>query len=321
MVYFLISLATILFLVWFVVTQPFTGATNHDTKIDVSNTNLRRHVYTLSETLPPRAPDPAALDIAAAYIRSEFTRHSDRVRDQEFQVEGKTFRNVIARFGPATGPRIVVGAHYDTAGGLPGADDNASGVAGLIELTRVLGSAPPPTAVDVVAFTLEEVPFFRTGQMGSAVHAQALRTDAVNVKLMLSLEMIGYFDDRPNSQSYPMPLLKLFYPSTGNFIAVVGNLSQLRVVRNTKRIMSGATALPVYSLNGPSSIPGVDFSDHVNYWHQGFPAAMITDTAFYRNSAYHSPEDTADRLDYDRMAQVVQGVAAVIYEFPEVLSP
>ena len=127
--------------------------------------------------------------------------------------------------------------------------------------------------------------------------------------------MIGYFDDRPGSQSYPSPILRPFYPDTGNFIAVVGNLGQLGVVRRTKRIMRGASPLPVYSLNGPGFIPGVDFSDHLNYWKHDFPAIMITDTAFYRNTAYHSPHDTADRLDYVRMAQVVQGVLAVVYDF------
>ena len=315
MFYLLTALATILFGIWFVVTQPFVGSTNFNAEVEASSANLRRHVYTLSMHLPPRAPNPAMLDATADYIRGEFAQYSDRVHDQEFQVEGETFRNVIARFGPATGPRIVVGAHYDTAGGLPGADDNASGVAGLIELARMFERIPPTTAVDIVAFTLEEPPFFRTGQMGSAVHARALRDDGVIVVLMLSLEMIGYFDDRPNSQFYPMLLLKPFYPSIGNFIAVVGNLSQLSVVRKTKRIMAGATTLPVFSLNGPSSIPGVDFSDHINYWQQGFPAVMITDTAFYRNPTYHTADDTPDRLDFDRMAQVVQGVAAVIYEF------
>lgn len=317
MVYFLVALAAVSFLMWFVVTQPFIDPKSQDRVADVSSANLRRHVYMLSEQLPPRAPEPTALDITAAYIRDQFAHYSDAVRDQEFQVEGETFRNVIASFGPAMGPRMVVGAHYDTEGGLPGADDNASGVAGLIELSRVLGRNPPLTAVDLIAFTLEEMPFFRTGKMGSAVHAEALRANDVEVKLMLSLEMIGYFDDRPDSQSYPMPLLRLFYPSSGNFIAVVGNLSQLLAVRKTKRIMRGAVTLPVYSLNGPSFIPGVDFSDHVNYWQQGFPAVMITDTAFYRNDAYHSARDTADRLDYDRMVQVVQGILAVIHEFPK----
>ena len=132
---------------------------------------------------------------------------------------------------------------------------------------------------------------------------------------MISLEMIGYFNDHPDSQSYPSPILAPFYPDTGNFIAVVGNLGQLQVVRRAKRVMRGASPLPVYSLNGPGFIPGVDFSDHLNYWHYDFPAIMITDTAFYRNPAYHTAGDTADQLDYDRMAQVVQGVLAVIHDF------
>jgi hypothetical protein len=143
--------------------------------------------------------------------------------------------------------------------------------------------------------------------MGSAVHAKSLRARGLAIRLMISLEMIGYFSDEPNSQGFPLPLFRLFYPSRGNFILVVDRLFS-NSARELKQAMSAASDLPVYSINAPAIIPGVDFSDHLSFWNEGYPAVMVTDTAFYRNPAYHSPLDTPDRLDYARMAQVVGGV-------------
>jgi hypothetical protein len=166
--------------------------------------------------------------------------------------------------------------------------------------------------VELVAFTLEEQPHFHTAQMGSAVHVASLTQQGIPVRVMFSLEMIGYFTDAPQSQSFPLPFLAAFYPSQGNFIALVGNLSQGLVVRSLKKAMQSASPLPVYSINAPRFVPGVDFSDHRNYWQAGYNAVMVTDTAFYRNPHYHTLQDTADRLDYDRMAMVVQGVYAAV---------
>jgi hypothetical protein len=209
-------------------------------------------------------------------------------------------------------PYVVVGAHYDTAGPLPGADDNASGVAGLLELARALGAAPPEGRVDLVAYTLEEPPFFMTPRMGSAVHAASLRREGIEVRAMISLEMIGYFTDAPNSQTFPLGILRFFYPRTGNFIAVVGKLGQGSTLRRIKQAMRAASDLPVESINAPTWIPGVDFSDHRSYWMAGYPAAMITDTAFYRNDRYHTVQDTPESLDYSRMAKVVEGVHCAV---------
>jgi Zn-dependent M28 family amino/carboxypeptidase len=219
---------------------------------------------------------------------------------------------VIAHFGPETEERIVVGAHYDTAGPLPGADDNASGVAGLIELARLFARQQPPLRVELVAFSLEEPPYFRTTGMGSSVHAQSLRQQNVRVRAMFSLEMIGCFLDTPNSQLFPIGVLSALYPSTGNFIAVVGRLGDVLLVRRTKAAMRNAAPLPVYSINAPRFVPGVDFSDHMSYWEAGYSAVMITDTAFFRNRNYHTAEDTAEKLDYKRMAMVVEGVYAAV---------
>jgi Zn-dependent M28 family amino/carboxypeptidase len=197
---------------------------------------------------------------------------------------------------------------------LPGADDNASGVAGLIELARLLGAQPPPVRVELVAFSLEEPPYFGSTGMGSSVHAESLRKQNIRVKAMFSLEMIGYFSDAPNSQHFPAAVLSALYPSTGNFISVVGRVSDWSLVRRTKAAMRNASPLPVYSINAPTFIPGVDFSDQKNYWHAGYSAVMITDTAFYRNRNYHTALDTEEKLDYKRMAMVVEGVYAAVTE-------
>jgi Zn-dependent M28 family amino/carboxypeptidase len=279
----------------------------------VSPERLEAHVRMLADEFVPRDfANPANLDRAAAYIRQEFARAGGTVAEQPFEAGRSTYRNVIAAFGPETRERIVIGAHYDAAGPYPAADDNASGVAGLLELARLLGADPPAIRVELVAYPLEEPPFYRTPLMGSAVHAASLKRQGVRVRVMMSLEMIGYFTDAPNSQQLPLAALRPFYPSRGNFIAVVGKMGQALMVRRIKRAMKGASPLAVHSINAPRWVPGVDFSDHMNYWDAGYPAVMITDTAFYRNPHYHTARDTADTLDYDRMAQVVQGVHAAI---------
>ena len=155
------------------------------------------------------------------------------------------------------------------AGELPGSDDNASAVAGLLELAVLLGSTPLETRVDLVAFTLEEPPYFNTEHMGSAVHARSLRKQNFAVRIMISLEMIGYFSDAPNSQRFPLPLMDLLYPPKGNFIAVIGKIGQGDVVRRMKKGMRTGSALPVYPFNAPASMPGINLSDHINYWNQG----------------------------------------------------
>ncbi|HEV8426576.1 MAG TPA: M28 family peptidase [Pyrinomonadaceae bacterium] len=300
---------------WFWVTQPLFSRVRASSERTVDPTRLQAHVRKLSIELGPRDESHIEnLDRVAAYIKNELSQTTALVSEQPYRVEGKTYRNVRAQFGPESEERIIVGAHYDTAGPMPGADDNASGVAGLIELARLLGQHPPPLRVELVAFTLEEPPYFRTTGMGSSVHAESLRTQNVRVRAMFSLEMIGCFSDAPISQNFPVGVLSAFYPSTGNFIGVVGRLSEWSLVRRTKAAMRNATPLPVYSINAPTFIAGVDFSDQLNYWHAGFSALMITDTAFYRNRNYHTAQDTEDKLDYKRMAMVVEGVYAAVSE-------
>jgi Zn-dependent M28 family amino/carboxypeptidase len=270
---------------------------------------LREHVVALSETFHPRDwENPANLNRSADYIADHLRKAGAAVEFQDFKVEGNTYRNVIGRFGVGKEKKIIIGAHYDSCGVTPGADDNASGVAGLLELAGMIGKDPPDAVVELVAYTLEEPPFFGTPQMGSAIHAKSIAGEKDRIKGVIVLEMIGYFSDEPGSQSFPVPALKMVYPDRGNFITVVSRWDQGPWIKKLKSAMKGATPLPVYSFRGPESLPGVDFSDHRNYWPHGIPSAMVTNTAFYRNKEYHKPGDTAARLDYKRMAMVVTGV-------------
>ncbi|MBO0857377.1 MAG: M28 family peptidase [Chloracidobacterium sp.] len=297
------------------VTQPLIGGANISAPISVDSTRLETHVRALSQSFVPRdGSHPENLDSCAAYIQQEFERANARVSEQPFTVDGKTYRNVVARFGPETKEMVVVGAHYDTAGPLPGADDNASGVAGLLELARLLGDSQLPTTVELAAYTLEEPSFFRSERMGSAMHAEELKREGVVVRIMFSLEMIGYFNDARNSQHFPSSVFSLFYPTESNFILVVGKIEDGMLVRRIKKAMTGVASLPVYSINAPRLIPGVDLSDHLSFWRVGYPAVMITDTAFYRNANYHTLNDTAERLDYRRMGQAVEEVYAAVID-------
>ena len=274
---------------------------------------LERDVRAIVADFGPRDHlHPENLERVADYIENAMKGAGARVTSQRYDVAGKPYRNVIASFGPVDGERIVVGAHYDTFGAQPGADDNASGAAGLVELARLLTGVPLKIRVDLVAFTLEEPPHFRADSMGSAVHAKSLRKDGVALRGMIALEMIGYFSDAPGSQQYPSYLLSWMYPSRGNFIGVIGNFGSAMLVRKVAVAMRSATPLPVEGLASPRFVTGVDFSDHASYWDAGYDAVMITDTAFFRYPHYHTMTDTPDRLDYARMAQVVQGVRAAV---------
>lgn len=307
-------------LLWAAVTQPLFFTSRQDSTIQVSADRLSQHVQMLSQTLPPRSLDTDQLDKSAAYIRRHLAAVG-KTTDMEYELAGIPYRNISLLLGPKQGERIIIGAHYDSFEGLPGADDNASGVAGLLELARLLRDAPLQQPVQLIAYTLEEPPNFRTPDMGSAVHAQRLSDEGIEVALMISLEMIGYFSDEPGSQEYPGGILAALYPDTGNFIAVAGHLNGMGPVRQVKRAMQSVMEVPVYSFNAPRLLPGIDFSDHGSFWDHGFPAVMITDTAFYRNKAYHSAEDTWERLNYQAMADVVRGVYQAVIEMAATAPP
>lgn len=291
----------------------------------VSIQNLETHVRFLAQTLYPRSVDqPEKLAQAAHYIAQAFRSTGAALTEQPVPVTGQTgkYFNIIAHFGPRNGVPIIVGAHYDADSKhknddgsyalethTPGADDNASGVAGLLELARLLAQNPPSRPVDLIAYTLEEDPPEPIeADMGSHIHALSLRQAGQPIQLMISMEMIGYFRDGPGSQHYSVPGLQLLYPTQGHFLALVGRFSDFNLTQEVKSLLAGATDLPVYSVNAPSFLPGISDSDHESYWAENYPAFMVTDTAFERNPHYHQAGDTPETLDYVRMAKVVQGV-------------
>ncbi len=274
--------------------------------------NLLRDVRVLAGEIGVRSYlDTKSLDRAADYIAGRLSGAGLRLREQRFSYRGSEYRNLVAESegSAASEEAIVVGAHYDTVLGCPGADDNASGVAGLLEIAR-LARALGPTRLPLrlVAFSLEEPPVFRRHDMGSYVYAKSLRDEGLRLRGMISLEMIGFYRDGRGSQYYPFPGFKWIYPDTGNFIAFVGNIASKGFTKEVRDRYRAYSKVPVESLNTVSAVPGVDFSDQRSFWKMGYDAFMVTDTAFYRNPHYHSPADLPETLDYERMAEVVYGL-------------
>ena len=302
----------VVFILWWFISQP-TFRENQTSTVSVNPEKLSSHVATISQTFYPRDWNNVEnLNECANYIAMHFTNAGAIVESQVFRVQGRNYRNVIGRFASGKGSKVIVGAHYDAYGTMPGADDNASGVAALIELAYLLGKNPPDKEIELVGYVLEEPPFFRTEFMGSAIHARSIADQSIAGVIVF--EMVGYFSDERGSQKYPSILLRLFYPSRGNFLAVVGRWDQGEWVKKIKIGMKGASSLPIYSIRAPTIVPGIDFSDHMNYWPYGFPALMVTDTAFYRNMAYHTEDDEMNQLDYKRMSEVVIAVFEAIKE-------
>lgn len=277
---------------------------------------LRRHLVALTTTPEPRNYlHEASLNQAADYIGEVITASGARRTEQAYTVQGRTYRNIIGSFGPTDGPRLIIGAHYDVCGEQPGADDNGTGVAALLELARLLSQQPAVAyRIDLVAYTLEEPPFFRTKNMGSYVHARQLHEENVPVKGMVALEMLGYYDDHKGSQEYPVGLLKWVYGRRGDYVTVAQKIGNGRFGRRFAQQYKAAAALPVKRFKAPAWLPGIDFSDHLNYWLFGYSAVLLTDTAFYRNKHYHEPTDTLDRLDMRRLGLSVDALLAVVLQ-------
>jgi Peptidase family M28 len=276
----------------------------------VDQANLEEIISTLASDIGPRNHfHYSALQASSKYIQKELEQIGLDVSLQKYMVSGAEYENVIVSIGPVDAERIIVGAHYDSFGDQVGADDNASGIAGLIELVRLLKphEAELNKRIDFVAYSLEEPPFFRTEYMGSYIHANSLKESDVNVSAMICLEMIGYFSDEEGSQSYPIDLMKLMYPDKGSFIGIISNMSSRGLKSEFRKYMSYSD-IDVQALSAPPSLVGVDFSDHLNYWSLGYDAIMITDTAFYRNHNYHERTDTIETLNFTKMASVVKGV-------------
>lgn len=296
---------------------PATAAEGKKAPMPDLQEKLRAHVFELAERIGERnAFKYKPLRDARDYVLGVFGGYGFAASTQPYTIWENTFENVVAVLpgsGGAAAGTLVVGAHYDTAPGTPGADDNASGVAGLLELARLMRAAAPRKTIVFAAFASEEPPFFGTDLMGSRVFAAAARAKGEPIEAMISLEMIGYYDKRPGSQRYP-PLVRFFFPDTGDFISLVGNFGSRSFLTRLRDALKRRMRLPLEYASLPAWVPGVDWSDHASFWQEGYPAVMLTDTSFYRNRHYHEGTDRYDTLDYASMAAFVEGLAAALEE-------
>jgi Zn-dependent M28 family amino/carboxypeptidase len=277
---------------------------------------LRQHVYKLSHEIGDRSIFKFnQLEAAANYITEQFISYGYKVEFQKYNMGNKVVKNIIVTKVGSQFPDkiIIVGAHYDTCGN-PGADDNASGISGILELAKLLANTQVNCTIKFIAFVNEEPPFFKTQNMGSLVYAKKAKSSGENIKAVLILEMIGYYSRKLNSQSYPL-LFGPFYPNKGDYIGMVGNFSSRRLTRKIIALFKKQTQFPVEGVTAFTFIPGVDFSDHWSFWEMEYPAVMITDTGFYRNPNYHSVTDTHKTLDYYSMAEVIKGLAGILVKF------
>jgi Zn-dependent M28 family amino/carboxypeptidase len=256
----------------------------------------------------------AQLNAAADFIEGSFSRSGLQPRRNTYELQGRACHNIETEI-PGVRPEIVViGAHYDSVLGSPGANDNASGVAALLALARRFAGKPAAQTLRFVAFVNEEPPYFQTDEMGSFVYAKRCQARGDRISAMISLETIGYFSDKPGSQSYPSPGLGAFYPRKGNFIGFVGNFGSRALIRRAIGLFREQGKVPSEGAALPSFIPGVAWSDQWSFWQCGYPAIMVTDTAPFRYPYYHMASDTPDKLEYDRFALVVSGMEKVIVE-------
>jgi len=272
---------------------------------------LESHVKVLSDEIGIRRIDYYnMLDKAAEYITDMFRRYGYNPYSQEYTVAGSVVRNIIAvKAGTGeTKEKIVIGAHYDTAYS-PGADDNASGVAVLLELARLLSPYSNSFDIEFVAFVNEEGPYFKTNLMGSMVYARAAARNNIKIKTAIILEMVGYYSDTPDSQTVPKQFEGL-YPNTGNFIAAIGRVRWERLLKQFVDSYEKSSSLSIkpFIIEKQPFVQGVDASDHWSFWQYNYPAFMLTDTAFLRNKNYHAMSDVYTTLDYKYMAEAVKGI-------------
>jgi hypothetical protein len=291
--------------------EPLPPASHEELE---SAANLKKHVVYFADTIGERnVMAYQALENTRQYIEDSLGREGYQVRSQEYVLQMRKVRNLIVEIPGATRPNeiVVIGAHYDTVHDCPGADDNSSGVAALLELARLFKSARPARTLRFVAFVNEEPPWFQTDDMGSLVYARQARKLNENIVAAVSLETIGWYSDKQGSQQYPAGF-GLLYPSKGDFISFIGNVASRHLVREAIAAFRETTKFPSEGAAVPAAIPGVGWSDHWSFWNQGYPAIMVTDTAPFRNPNYHMPDDKPETLDYERMGRVVRGLEKVV---------
>jgi hypothetical protein len=277
---------------------------------------LKKHVVEISDKIGERNYwFFENLNKALDYIATGFEQCGLPVELQTYKIDGKKFSNIIAtkKGNSSADEVIIVGAHYDSVVGSPGADDNASAVAGLLELARLFSKQDTDKTIKFIAFVNEEPPYFQTGQMGSRVYAKEAKKKKENIVAMISLEMIGYYSQNRRSQEYPL-FLGLIYPDAANFIGFVSNLGSKSLADKLTKSFKKHSEFPVEKIAAPGIVPGIDWSDHSSFWKYGYKAMMVTDTSFYRYFHYHSQSDTYEKLDYESMAEVVKGLSYSIGE-------
>lgn len=276
----------------------------------ITAAGLSRHVRRLAADIGERNVfHPQALQAAEDYIRQCWQQQGYPVTPQDYVAMGVRSANLeITRHGSRHPDEIILlGAHYDSVRGSPGANDNGSGVAALLELSRLFSTIEPACTVRFVAFTNEEPPFFPRGRPGSMLYAREARRRGDAIRLMIALETIGSYSSTPGSQRYP-PLFRYFFPDRGDYIAFVSNYRSRRPMRRLAQAFHAATDFPLQHVATSALVPGVAWSDHLSFWRKRYPAMMITDTAFYRYPYYHTAEDTPDKLNYDAFARMLNGL-------------
>jgi len=305
-------------LLWFMVSVPgeshageFKPLSDEERPLEAA---LRRHIAAIASREHNMA-HPVALEAAAKEIERVLAELGFTVLLQRFSTPLGEARNIEVEIaGGALAREIVlVGAHYDSVSGSPGANDNGSGVAALLELARLMRDAKPARTLRLVWFVNEEPPYYKGEDMGSRRHARRSRERGENIVAMFSVETVGYYSEREGSQRYPFPL-GLFYPARGDFLAFVSNLGSRALLHEAIMAFRRRAEFPSEGVAAPAFIPGVDWSDHASFWEQGYPALMLTDTAPYRYPWYHSAQDTPDKVDYARLARVVRGLRGMLAE-------
>lgn len=300
---------------WIMIRMPGTNISTAAplSTVDIAlRTELTADVRTLGAEIGERnIPRYPQLNAAADFIENSFVRAGLQPRRDTYEVNGLPCHNIETEIRGASPQIVVIGAHYDSVFGAPGANDNGSGVAAVLALARRFANKQPRQTLRFVAFVNEEPPYFQTPQMGSFVYASRCKARGDQISAMISLETIGYFSDAPYSQTYPVPALGMFYPTTANFIGFVGNVRSRALLRRAIALFRQQGKLPSEGAALPSFIAGVSWSDQWSFWQHGYPAIMITDTAPFRYRHYHEPTDTPDKLDYDRFALVVSGVEGI----------